>query len=192
MKTKITDAMKDLAKFFTILLLSTALISSCNDGMDDDDAEDRMEEWQERETDMRSASETVYKAWNSGDTALVKTVFATNVTRNQNGELASNNIDEYISFVDLFRKAVPDMEYTYEVVGATENKTFVKWTVSGTNTGQFGDQPPTNKPSTTHGLTILTFNDNNKIVKQESFFDQLSYYEPWGYTLIPPTDEQEQ
>ncbi len=86
----------------------------------------------------------------------------------------------------LFRTALPDIHFTYEIVALTDNKTLTKWTAKGTNTGNFGDQPATGKPSVTHGFTILTFNEEGKAISEEAYFDTMSYLGAWGYTLSAP------
>ncbi|MEZ5008083.1 MAG: ester cyclase [Chitinophagales bacterium] len=141
------------------------------------------------EEKILATNEALFGAWNSGDAAIMEANLAPNFNRKQNGEPSAQNPKEYVDLMTFFRTAIPDMTFEYELVGVVGNKTITKWTTTGTNTGMYGDQPATGQPSVTHGLTILTYNDEGKAIGEEAYFDQLSYMEDWGYTLTPPTAE---
>lgn len=176
--------MKTLSKF-TILLFTVALFSSCDQQKKDvtTEAETSQNAMEEK---IVAANEALFAAWNTGDASVMEANITEDFTRKQNGEPNAKNRDEYISLMKMFRTAIPDMTFTHELVAVAGNKTLTKWTTKGTNTGMFGDQPATGKPSVTNGFTILTYNDDAKAISEEAYFDQLSYLQAWGYTLTPP------
>lgn len=179
--------MQTLSKM-TFLVFTIALIASCNQQKNDvnTEAETKQKAMEEK---MVATNDALFAAWNSGDAAIMEANMAPDFIRKQNGEQSSKNREEYIGLMKLFRTAIPDMTFTHEIVAVTGNKTLTKWTAKGTNTGMFGDQPATGKASTTHGFTILTYNDEGKATSEEAYMDQLSYLQAWGYTVTPPTIE---
>ncbi|MFC4720939.1 ester cyclase [Geojedonia litorea] len=179
--------MKTLSKT-TFLVLTMVVLASCNQQKNDVKTEAEIKQ-QALEEQMTAANEALFVAWNSGDTSIVEANMVAEFTRKQNGEPDAKRRDDYIGLINTFRTAIPDITFTYELVTIVGNKTISKWTAKGTNTGMFGDQPPTGKSSVTHGLTIFTFNDEGKVVSEEAYFDQLSYLQQWGYTLVPPATE---
>ena len=134
-----------------------------------------------------ATNRALYAAWNSGDAAIMEANMTAGFSRKQNGEESTNNREEYIGLMKMFKTAIPDITFTYELVAVSENKTLTKWTAKGTNSGMFGDQPATGKSSVTHGFTIMTYNDEGKAILEEAYMDQLSYLQAWGYTLTPTT-----
>lgn len=172
--------MKSLSKIM-LLFLTVALFTSCNQQKTEVDSNQKA-----MEEKIVAANDALFAAWNTGDSAIMIANITEDFTRKQNGEPSANNRQEYINLMKFFRTAIPDMNFTFELVAVDGNRTFTKWTTKGNNTGMFGDQPATGKSSVTHGFTILTYNDEGKAVSEEAYFDQMSYLEDWGYTLTPP------
>lgn len=179
--------MKTLTKM-TLLVFTIAVLTSCNQQKNDvnSEAETKQKAMEEK---IMAANDALFTAWNTGDAAVMEANLEADFSRKQNGEPSANSRNEYIDLMKFFRTAIPDMAFTHELVAINGNKTLTKWTTTGTNTGMFGDQPPTGKSSVTHGFTILTYNDEGKGISEEAYFDQLSYLLEWGYTLTPPTLE---
>lgn len=139
-----------------------------------------------REQKILENTKIEHEAWNKLDTNLFKTVTIEKITRYANGKLASSNQTEYAAIMTFFKTAIPDFSLTGEDIIVNGDKSYAKWIVRGTNTGMFGNNPPTGKPFETIGFTVLTFNEEGMITKEEAYFDQLSYLEAWGYTVTPP------
>ncbi|MBD0849953.1 ester cyclase [Maribacter arenosus] len=179
--------MKTLSKI-TFSVLAIVLFVSCNQQKKEveNQAETKQKAFEEK---ISATNDALFAAWNTGDAAIMEANLTPDFIRKQNGEESSKNREEYIGLMKTFRTAIPDMKFTYELMDVKGNKTFSKWTAKGTNTGMFGDQPATGKPSVTHGFTILTYNDEGKAISEEAYMDQLSYLQAWGYTLTPPTIE---
>ena len=176
--------MKTLSKI-TFLVFGMALLISCSQPENNvnTEAETKQKAMEEK---IIAANDALFAAWNSGDASIMEANMAEDFTRKQNGEPGAKNREEYIGLMKFFRTAIPDMTFTYELVSIKGNTTFSKWTTTGTNSGMFGDQPPTGKSGTTHGFTIFTYNDEGKVISEEAYYDQLSYLQAWGYTVTPP------
>jgi len=179
--------MKTLSKI-TFLVFTMALLASCNQQKSDakTEAETKQKAMEEK---MVATNDAIFSAWNSGDAAIMEANMTNDFTRTANGEPSAKNREEYINLMKMFRTAIPDINFNYELMSVNGNKTFTKWTGKGTNTGMFGDQPATGKSSITHGFTILTYNDEGIAISEDAYMDQLSYLQAWGYTLTPPTVE---
>ena len=139
-----------------------------------------------KEQQILENTKTHYKAWNKTDADLMKTVTIEKITRYANGKLASGDQEGLAATMNFFKTALPDFTLTPGDIIINGNKSYTKWIVKGTNTGMFGDNQPTGKTMETHGLTILSFNDKGKVTQEEAYYDQLSFLEPWGYTVTPP------
>ncbi len=179
--------MKTLSKI-TFLVFTIAFLLSCNEQKTDvnTEADTKQKAMEEK---IVATTDAIFRAWSSGDADMMEANLTPDFTRKQNGDEGPKNREEYIELMKMYRTAIPDLTFTHELVAVTENKTLSKWTGKGSNTGMFGDQPATGKPSVTHGFTILTYNDEGKAILEEAYMDQLSYLQDWGYTLTPPTME---
>jgi len=63
------------------------------------------------------------------------------------------------------------------------------WTILGTNTGVFGESPPTGKKIKINGITHIKFDNKGKIIYEDVFYNELLLLQQLGYTLLPPTLE---
>lgn len=178
--------MKTLSKI-SVLSIVLLLCFSCNEKQNNTNTADADQKAFEEK--IAATNQKLFAAWSSGDVSTFEDNLTSDFTRTQNGEQGPKNRKEYIELMQMFRTAIPDMKFTYELVAIEGNKTFSKWTGRGTNTGMFGDQPASGKSSITHGFTILTYNEDGKAIMEEAYMDQLSYLQAWGYTLVPPTIE---
>lgn len=125
-------------------------------------------------------------AWSEFDTLLQQSVTIQNVVRNVNGENISYNQHELFKSMHFWQRAMPDIKIVDKEIAVIENRAYVNWESTGTNTGMFGKTPPTGKVGQTSGISILTFNDAGKIVHEAAYFDKLSLMEDLGYTLSSP------
>ena len=174
--------MKKITSYSVLFLL---VLISCNNQKQESKPEGDSTKTS-REQKILENTRTHYEAWNKLDTNLMKTVTIEKITRYANGKLASSDQTGLATTMNYFKTAIPDFTLTPGDIIINDNKSYTKWIVKGTNTGMFGNNPPTGKSSETNGLTILTFNDEGKVTQEEAYFYQLSYLEAWGYTVTPP------
>ncbi|MBT8393218.1 MAG: ester cyclase [Bacteroidia bacterium] len=135
---------------------------------------------------MLKANSDFIKAWSDNDFELLKSITTKNIVRVANGETAAKNQDEIGDIMKFWHTTIPDFNLDLKNSVVNGNKTYTSWTSTGTNTGNFGENPPTGKKSITQGFTILTFNNEGKIIHEEAFYDLLSVLNQWGYTVTPP------
>lgn len=126
--------------------------------------------------------------WNKHDTEILKDIIHANVVRYTNGNKEATNKEEYAAFAEVFFTAFPDLRFTVRDVTISDGKSSHYWTGMGTNTGPFGDNAATGKTITTYGHTVITYNKEGKIIKDESFFDMADMYQQLGYTISPPAE----
>ncbi len=140
----------------------------------------------DQEKAMINATSDFIKAWSDNDFELLKSITTKNIVRVANGETAAKNQDEIGDIMKFWHTTIPDFNLNLKNSVVSGNKTYTSWTSTGTNTGNFGENPPTGKKSITQGFTILTFNNEGKVIHEEAFYDLLSVLNQWGYTVTPP------
>lgn len=145
-----------------------------------------MSNMSDQEKAMLNATSDFIKAWSDNDFELLKSITTKNIVRVANGETAAKNQDEIGEIMKFWHTTIPDFNLELKNSVVNGNKTYTSWTSTGTNTGNFGENPPTGKKSITQGFTILTFNNEGKVIHEEAFYDLLSVLNQWGYSVTPP------
>ncbi len=131
----------------------------------------------------------VADAWSNYDKELFASVSSPNVIRNANGVRNASNLEEYAGLMDVFHTAFPDFNVVIDSYIIQDGKTYVNWTVTGTNTGEFMGNAPTGKAIETHGMSVWTFDANGMTIQEDAFFDNMELYSQLGYTVSPPSGE---
>lgn len=85
-----------------------------------------------------------------------------------------------------FHKAAPDLKFEIEDVFATEDKVVIRYVVRGTQTGAYGEIPPSGKPIQVRGITILLI-ENGKIKTEWTEYDRLGMLRQIG--VLPTPDK---
>jgi steroid delta-isomerase-like uncharacterized protein len=67
--------------------------------------------------------------------------------------------------------AISDIEFDIGDRWEDGNKVFANWKVTGMHSGPFYDLPATNKPIFLEGSTVVTRNDEGKIIEETLFYD---------------------
>jgi len=145
--------------------------------------------------------------WNNQDVSGLGTFFSNEFIREVNNIEAATNLVEltaifniyFTAFPDLlveltaifniYFTAFPDLHFTVEELTPVDNQIFMNWSITGTNTGVFGDYPATGKKVQINGITKLDFDPENKIARQTLFYTELSLLQQLGYELYKPKTE---
>jgi len=98
-------------------------------------------------------------------------------------------IEAFEGFVSAHRTAFPDFKLTIDQFFVKDDKMAVLWTVTGTNTGPYGDLPPTGKKMQISGLDISRIAEG-KFAEEWLYFNMLDFYQQLGFTLVPPQAEK--
>ncbi|WP_339627639.1 ester cyclase [uncultured Maribacter sp.] len=140
-------------------------------------------------TILKKATKTYLSAWSDNDTVLLKMITINKLVRNVNGKIQSTNQSELFESMQIWHRAMPDFKMIDKEINVFENRTYVNWIGTGTNTGMFGDIPPTGKIGHTVGMSILTFDDEAHMVHESVVFDNLGLLKEWGYSISSPIME---
>lgn len=125
--------------------------------------------------------------WNDGDLDLVDQLYAPDFVWHvvDIGEDVVG-VDAFKELVTSFRTAFPDFHVTFDEIFAAGDKTVIRWTMTGTNTGPLQDMQPTGQPVRLHGVAISRSVDG-KTAEVWQYYNQLSMFQQMGYTLTQPS-----
>ncbi|WP_445730883.1 ester cyclase [Mariniflexile sp.] len=123
--------------------------------------------------------------WNKNDQEAMKAISVPNLIRNANGARVASNQEEYGAMMTAFFTGFPDFKVILEDTKIKDNKAIITWRCTGTNTGEFLGNPPTNKKTNIQGMSIWTFNSDGKAVQEDAYFDNLTMFQQLGYKEVP-------
>jgi len=127
--------------------------------------------------------------WNNKQLDSLEVYFSSTFLRKVNNiDLATDNV-ELMANINILFTSFPDLQMDVEYILATTNKVFMNWTISGTNTGDFSDQPATEQKVKISGITRFDLNEDGKIIYENIFYNELSLMQQLGYILTKPQIE---
>ena len=141
------------------------------------------------EEEMTAVADKVLRAWNEADTALVEEVFAAGYIRQGSGvdgELVG--LDALEALIMAQHEGFPDWRLTYDEVLPAQGTLTLRWTVTGTNQGSYQGQPPTGKPVSVEGLSLVKVVEG-QVTDEWAYYDTLDVWLQMGYSLVPPEME---
>jgi steroid delta-isomerase-like uncharacterized protein len=130
------------------------------------------------------AADAYVAAWSGADLGGLDAVMTADVKRQSPGGLSSDGLDALKKVVTDLRTAYPDAEVVLDENYHMQDRSFLLWTFTGTNTGP-GATPPTGKSVKLSGATFIRYQDG-KIAEELVYFDVLDWQTQLGYTLTPP------
>ena len=165
-----------------LALLLLVLISTCREETQKQDhaIEDRL---------GRQLSTFIDTCWNKQNLDAFKDLASADFVRNLNGISVAKNQNEMEAHMQVFFTAFPDLEISLEETEIKNNKIFLLWQSTGTNTGIFGEVAATGKKVKINGLSHLYFDDMGKLYREDVYFNELDLLQQLGYTLTPPNLE---
>ena len=121
------------------------------------------------------------EVWASGNVAFAGEVFADDYVRHdlRPTEPAPGAAGQ-ASVAEQFRRAFPDLEWRVDLVLGERDLVAARWTASGTNTGSWGDLPPTGKSAEFSGVNIFRFGEDGKVVEIWNHRDDLGLMQQLG------------
>jgi steroid delta-isomerase-like uncharacterized protein len=129
-----------------------------------------------------------FEAWNRRDADAIVAVFGGSGTYSDpttNGTLAGRAIGEYAQGL---WKSFPDLSFEIRSAAQTaENKVVAEWTMTGTNMGEFGGLPPTQRPVSLPGLDVVETGPDG-ITSVTGYFDSRLVPEQLGLQVIVQPD----
>ena len=98
---------------------------------------------------------------------------------------AIKGIENYKAFVTNTSQTFSDFKATIEEVVVKGDKIWGRFSMEGINTGPLVPVPATGKRFHISGLAVTQVVDG-KVVKDETFWNVLEFYQQLGFTLVPP------
>lgn len=132
------------------------------------------------EQTVQSALENITKAWNANDKSLIAASMTSDFIRTENGKTIAKNPEEYSGFMDIYHSAFPDFTVQIDKSTIHGNKAYIYWTCTGTNTGKFKGNDPTDKKIKTHGFSVWTMDGDGKCEREDAFYDTMVLLEQLG------------
>ncbi|MGI9625267.1 MAG: ester cyclase [Longimicrobiales bacterium] len=132
--------------------------------------------------------DAMIKAWNDGDLDGLDDYIAPQAIRRAPVSLNSDagNLGELKQVIADFRKAFPDTRVTIDEAYYQDDRSFVRWTFEGTNTGP-GDFPATGKRVTVSGTSFSRY-AQDKLTEELVNFDALDMMTQLGLVELPTAD----
>lgn len=126
------------------------------------------------------------EVWNTGNVDELDAVMNENFVRHA-GATSAEGLDNIKKLVAGTRTAFPDIKLVLDNEIYSENRFAARFYFTATNTGP-GQFPPTGKPVEVWGVTISHF-ENGKLTEEWVGYDNQSFMEQLGFTMVPPTQE---
>ncbi len=127
--------------------------------------------------------------WNNKDVSKLEIYFADQFIRRVNNVEIAASMIELSTNIQVYFIGFPDLTLSIDDIVPYNDLVIMNWTISGTNTGVFGESPPTGKKIKINGISHIKFNKEGKIIYEDVFYNELLLLQQLGYTLIPPTLE---
>lgn len=131
----------------------------------------------------------VDSCWNQKDLKKLSSITTQNFTRNLNGIDVVSSEPEMQAHMNVFFRAFPDLTLTMYNTYIKDTVVFTHWEVDGTNTGIFAEAPATGKKIKISGLSLIYFNKEGKIYREDVSYNELDLLQQLGYTLVSPVLE---
>lgn len=126
-----------------------------------------------------------FEEWaNRGDPAAAEQLIATNVVLH-NPPNVLHGLEEYKTRMAAFHSAFPDLRYTLEDQIAEGDKTVVRWTLRGTQTGEFQGHPASGRSFAITGVSLFRI-AAGKIQEITVNMDRLGLMEQLGWLPAAP------
>jgi steroid delta-isomerase-like uncharacterized protein len=134
--------------------------------------------------DNKAAIQRVFEeVLNQGNMAVVDEVYSPdNVFHTSTGPV--HGFEGLKQFVNMYRSAFPDIQFTIEDLIAEGDKIVTRYTARGTHRGDLQGIPPTGRQVTVTGIIISRF-ANGKFVEGWLDFDALGMLQQLGVIPAP-------
>ncbi|REJ83764.1 MAG: ester cyclase [Bacteroidetes bacterium] len=145
---------------------------------------------QDNSAELNQKKELVTKfndAFQNGTPEALDAILAADFkTNSPDPMIPGDGIDHMKGQIQAYKGANPDMKVTVKKIVAEGDLVTCYYNVSGTNTGNMGDMPPTGKSFNVDGVDIVRISDG-KIVEHWGLFDNYKFMEQLG--MIPSMEE---
>lgn len=128
------------------------------------------------------------ETWNDGNIDRLDRYASPDVTRTgpKTMNTSANDLAELKTLITDFRQAFPNLHVTIDEALFQDNRSFARWTFTGTHTGEGTDIPPTNKSVELTGCSVHRYEDG-KLIEEFVFYDALEFMSQLGVIEAPKT-----
>ncbi|WP_458189320.1 ester cyclase [Haladaptatus sp. NG-WS-4] len=129
----------------------------------------------------------IEEIWADGNVEVIDEVYDENfVLHDPSYPNEPRSRDDYREYVELYRTAFPDSEYTAEEMVAEADTVALRYTARGTHDGELMGIEPTGEEVTVSGMELYRIEDG-KIVEMWTNYDAFGVFQQLG--VVPPLDE---
>jgi steroid delta-isomerase-like uncharacterized protein len=121
--------------------------------------------------DIKGLTREFYEGINRGDLSVTDTLIADNFVDHEEFPGIPHDKAGVRQFFEMARSAFPDLRFNLDDVMAENDKVTVRFTITGTQRGEFLGVPASNKQVNAHGIDILRVQDDKAV-------------EHWGVTDV--------
>lgn len=130
----------------------------------------------------------LFDVWNTGNLDAIEELYAADFVADYRPYSALRHGHEAIrGMVRRAHVAFPDYHEELDEMIAEGDKVVVRFTITGTQNGQWGPLPPSGKPVRFEEIVILRFADG-KVVEQRGIPDNLAALRQLGVVPTPRTE----
>ena len=171
--------MKKFIAFFSLLLFSTLIFYGCQP----------QEVRTYTDAELQKVQGLAEKLWNSGDIAIVDTLYSADCVYHSADILDAKGLEETKKFVQWVYTAYPDFAIVLDEPLKLTDRVVITFKATGTNNGPLSEtMPATGKKMSFTGVSILKM-ENGKIKEEWSYYNQLAIYKQLGYVLMLPEEK---
>ena len=128
----------------------------------------------------------LFEVWNSRKLDLIEELYAADYVADYRPYAPlQHGYDAIKGMIQRAHAAFPDYHEELEEMIAEGDKVVVRFTITGTQLGQWGPLPPTGKPVSFEEIVILRFVDG-KVAEQRGLPDNLAALRQLGVVPTPP------
>ena len=127
------------------------------------------------------------KVWNGENVNELDAVMSESFVRNAESTSAEG-LDNIKKLIAASRTSFPDLHLVLTDEMYAENRFAARFSFTATNTGP-GQFPPTGKPVKVWGVVIAHF-ENGKLSEEWVGYDNQSFLEQLGFTMMPSSGEK--
>jgi hypothetical protein len=137
-------------------------------------------------TEINPIIDKYLEAWNEGNLDILDEITPLDFELRINPDFeAKNNRDLLKEDITNTRKAYPDFLVKAEDrLFISDTAVVIRWTITGTNTGE-GSFPPTGRKTSSNGFSVIFFAEG-KLTGEWIGYSDLTWVRQLGFSIIPP------
>jgi predicted ester cyclase len=159
---------------FTLIAFSFLVGASCQQKIDN-------------EKEMKALTDKELEAWNNGNLSMIDETFSGEGVMHIVDSEDLVGIQAKKDYIVSTRTSFPDFNVTFDEIIIKGDKIVLRWTATGTNTGPYGELPPTGNKIKFSGALISHVVDG-KISEQWQHYNQAANLTQLGFTITPPVE----